>query len=293
MNVLRYIPIALILVSMSCNRNHKDADAYGNFEAREHIVSAETAGRIIAMNIEDAQTCKLGYVAFVIDTLQYSLKKNELVAKRRAALARKTNIKAQVEVYVEQQEVLQTELKRVQKMLSDGAATTKQIDDIEGQNRIIEKQILAVRSNLIGVDAEVSAINAGIAQINDMILRSAVKTPIKGEIIAHYAELGEVTAPGKSLFKIADLNELTLKAFVSGKQLSSIKLGEKAKVSIDGEDGEMIVYEGIISWIATDAEFTPKNIQTKEERLSQVYAIKIRVKNDGAIKINMPGEVQF
>jgi HlyD family secretion protein len=293
MKIYKYLSVALLFLSLSCNKNKTEADAYGNFEAQESIISAETAGRIIALNIDDGQECDQGFLALVIDTLQYNLKKKELVAKKLAAIAKKENIKAQAEVYIQQKKVLLTDLDRVKKMQADGAATSKQLDDLEGQVQVIDKQIVAVKSNLLGIDAEVAAINAGIDQIVDMITRSAVKTPFNGVILAHYAELGEVTAPGKALFKLANIKELDLKAFISGEQLSTIKLGQKVRVSIDGTNGDMIDYEGTLSWIAPDAEFTPKNIQTKEERLSQVYAIKVKVVNDGAIKINMPGEVRF
>jgi len=293
---MKQINVVLLISALmltACKMNNSEADAYGNFEAREVLVSSETAGRIVVMNIEEGQSCEKGFDAVVVDTIQYNLKIHESLARRNAAVLRKDNIEAQVNVYQQQKKVLQTDLERVKKMLADGAATTKQLDDIEGQILVLEKQILAVKSNLAGINAEVKAIDAAIAQIQDMIIRSSIKTPISGVIIAQYAEMGEMTTPGKPLFKIANLDNLELKAFISGEQLSQVAIGQGVKVGIDGENGQMIQYEGKVSWIASNAEFTPKNIQTKEERVSLVYAIKVKVKNDGAIKINMPGEVTF
>jgi len=290
----RKVQLALLVFIVSaCNNNQGEVDAFGNFEAREILVSAETSGRILKSNIEEGCNYEKGFAALEIDATQSELKKKELEAKKLAVEARKTNIEAQVNVHQKQLQVLQIEKERVQNMMVDGAATSKQLDDINGQKQIVEKQILAVKSNLGAINAEIKVIDAGIAQVEDIIERSAVKTPKSGVILNIYIETGEVTAPGRTLFKMANLDVLELKAYVSGNQLSSITIGQDVNVFIDGKDGEPIHYRGILSWISENAEFTPKNIQTREERLSQVYAIKIKVKNDGALKVNMPAEVRF
>ena len=284
---------AITVLLISCGKNTSDADAYGNFQSDETIVSAETSGPVIFVGIDEGMQVSKGKLAMVVDSVQYALKVNELKAKLKATKARKANVYAQAAVYEQQKKVVLKDLDRLKKMFSDGAATQKQLDDINGQVEVLNRQISSVQSNLEGIDAEAQAIQTGIMQAVDLLKRTKVYTPAKGIILEKYAELGEMAAPGKALFKMADLDTMELKAYVSALQLPAIKLGQKVKVSIDAPDGGMKDYEGTISWIASEAEFTPKNIQTKEERVSQVYAIKVRVKNDGAIKLNMPGEVRF
>ncbi len=178
-------------------------------------------------------------------------------------------------------------------MLSDGASTQKQYDDISGQIKIIDRQIEVVQSNRFTIRAEIQAIQAGIFLAKDILSKSRVVFPTQGTILEKYVEIGEIASPGKVLYKIANLDKMELTAYVSGEQLSQVKLGQEATVSIDDVNGGLKDFKGKVTWIASQAEFTPKNIQTKEERLSQVYAIKITVKNDGTIRINMPGEVRF
>lgn len=293
MNKYIYLLFFATALLSACNKDSNLADAYGNFEAREILVSAETSGKIIAINISEGQEIQKDFIAVVIDSQQLYLKKEEIKAKQLAAISKKTNIEAQAAVYKQQLEVLLVERNRIDNMLADGAATSKQQDDINGQIEITKKQIIAVKSNLSSIMAEVKAFSVGIAQVEDLIERSVIHAPNNGVVLSKYIEEGELAPQGKALFKMADLRELELKAYVSGNQLSSIVIGQKADVFIDGIDGEAIRYDGVLSWISTNAEFTPKNIQTKEERLSQVYAIKVKVKNDGALKINMPAEVRF
>ncbi len=290
--IIYIIPAIAVLLS-SCNRNNQEADAFGNFQAEEVIVSAETSGPINKVNIEEGMNLKKGDLAMVIDSVQYSLKVNELRSKLKAARARKPNVYAQASVYEQQKQIAQKDLERLKKMFADGAATQKQLDDLNGQIEIINRQISSVQSNLEGIDAEASAYESGILQASDMLKRTKVLVPIDGTILEKYAEMGEMAAPGKALFKMANLEVMELKAYASALQLPAIKIGQTVKVSIDGPDGKMIDFDGTISWISPEAEFTPKNIQTREERVSQVYAIKVRVKNDGTIKINMPAEVRF
>jgi HlyD family secretion protein len=293
MKTLKYSILFILPVIVSCNNNSKTANAYGNFQAVEVIVSAETSGPVIAANIDEGTQIKKGDLAMQIDSVQYALKVNELGAKIKATSAKRSNINAQAAVYEQQKQVALKDLERIKKMFADGAATQKQLDDLNGQIEVINRQISSVQSNLEGINAEVSALEAGIAQSKDMLARTKVIAPISGTILEKYAEAGEMAAPGKALFKIADLDNMELKAYVSALQLPSIKIGQTVKVSIDDTDGKLIDYQGTISWISDEAEFTPKNIQTREERVSQVYAIKVVVKNDGKIKINMPAEVRL
>jgi HlyD family secretion protein len=279
--------------SSACNKQNNSADAYGNFMADEVIVAAETSGQIKQAFATEGQLVKKGDRALNLDTVQGYLKVTELKAKEKAAIAKLDNISTQIAVYTQQKEVLNKDLSRINKMLSDGAATQKQYDDITGQIQVIDRQIAVVQSNYAAVQAEIQAIRAGVSLSEDMLSKTKISFPVTGTVLEKYVEAGELAVPGKALFKVANLDTMKLTAYVSGKQLTSLKLRQKVTVGIDDKDGGIKKYEGTISWIASQAEFTPKNIQTREERLSQVYAIKIAVKNDGAIRINMPGEVWF
>lgn len=290
----RYLFIfAIMPFLIACNHNNVATDAYGNFQATEIIVSSETSGKIISFDYKEGDVVEKGAMVVLTDSVQHRLKLQELKARRKAVMARKVNVFAQVEVYDQQLSVLEKDQKRVENLLKEKAATPKQLDDINGQISIINKQINAVESNLTGINAEVAAIEASMAQVKDMLSRTIIKSPVKGTILMKYSQAGEITAPGKALFKLADLTQMELKAYISGNQLSEVKIGQQVNVLIDGKNGDLKEYPGKISWIASEAEFTPKNIQTREERLSQVYAIKVLVENDGVIKINMPGEVVF
>jgi HlyD family secretion protein len=291
-NILLFLS-AISVLFISCNKNNSNADAYGNFQADEVIISAETSGPIIQVNIDEGLSIQKGELAMVIDSMQYFLKVNELMARLKATIARKSTIYSQVAVYEQQKKIALKDLDRIKKMFADGAATQKQVDDINGQIEVIDKQISSVQSNLQGIDAEIAATESGIKQAADLLARTKIYAPLTGTILEKYAEAGEMAAPGKALFKIADLETMELKAYISALQLSQVKLGQQVTVSIDGPDGKLTHFEGTVSWIASEAEFTPKNIQTREERVSQVYAIKVKVKNDGRIKINMPGEVRI
>jgi HlyD family secretion protein len=284
---------SLFILVVGCKNNKDQTDAYGNFSATEILVSAETSGRIIDKLIEEGDKIKAGDVTYIIDTIQNSLKRDELIARKNSILAKTSNFNAQVDVLTQQKISLEADLGRFSKMLKDGAATQKQYDDLTNQLEVINKQIGQVKTNFSGISAEVKATEAQIAQINDMISRSVVKSLISGTILETYAEKSENISAGKPLFKIADLEVMDLKAYFSGNQLVSLKTGNKVTVLVDNGKGGFQKMEGIISWISSEAEFTPKIIQTREERVNLVYAVKIRVKNDGTLKINMPGEVKL
>lgn len=281
------------LLLFGCSGNNHKADGYGNFTATEIIISSETSGKVVEKRYDEGARVKKGDLIYLIDTIQNSYKRDELIAKRRSVLVKKNSIQAQIGVLKQQKTSMESDLTRFSKMLKDGAATPKQVDDLTNKINVIDKQINQVKTNFMAVDAEGAAMDASLEQINDLIKRSKVTAPINGTILEVYAELGESVAPGKPLFKIADLKDMDLKAYFSGDQLPAIKIGEKVKVVTDDGHGGYRNFDGVVKWISSEAEFTPKIIQTREERVDLTYAVKIGVKNDGTIKINMPGEVML
>lgn len=284
---------AISLTLVSCHRKANLADAYGNFEAEEVLVSAETSGPVVKTFFEEGDEVYAGQLAVETDSVQYSLKILELKAKHKATKARLMNLAAQSEVYAKQKQVAANDLTRLQKMLVDGAATQKQLDDLQGQMSVLDKQVAAIVSNREGVLAEMAAIDAAIGQSGDMLRRTKVFFPSDGVVLEKYIDQGEMVIPGKALFKMANLKVLRLKAYVSGGQLSEFALGDTVQVAIDGAGGEPVWFQGVITWVSSKAEFTPKIIQTKDERVNLVYALRVDVVNDGRLKIGMPGEVYF
>jgi HlyD family secretion protein len=215
------------------------------------------------------------------------------MARRQGIAARRVNVKAQIDVLEEQKKALEVDIQRFKKMYSEGAASEKQIDDLENKLIVLEKQIQQVETNFVALDAEKKAIEASLLQVEDLLNRSKVRSPGKGTILETYVEPGESVASGKPLFKMADLTHMELKAYFSGNQLAKIRIADTVDVFTDDGRGELLNHKGKIVWIASDAEFTPKIIQTREERVNMVYAVKIAIINDGTLKINMPGEVRL
>ena len=265
------------------------------FEATEIIVSAETNGKIIVLNIVEGETVNTSQLLGIIDTTQLHLQKVQLQQGKKQLGAHKQNVNTQLASLEEQLAYQQREKTRVEKLIAAKAGNTKLLDDINAQIAIIQKQITAMKENLEknnqGVTDNTGVINAQIDAINDQLAKAYIKSPISGTILMKYAEAGEVTAMGRPLFKVADLEYLYLRAYVTSAQLTQIKLNQEVKVYSDFGEKERREYNGAISWISSEAEFTPKTIQTKEERANLVYAIKILVKNDGLLKIGMYGEV--
>ena len=282
---------AILLISVSCNRNDNLADAYGNFEVDETVVSSLMPGEIMQFDIEEGSTYQAGQLVGYIDTIDLHLLKPELIATRKATSSKTENISTQIEVLKNQLANLEREHKRIIKLVKAGAATSQQLDNIEGQIDVVHSQIKSARSQYAAIVAQLEGIDAKVLQLEEKIRKSRIVNPINGIVLSKLAEAYEFTAPGKPLYKIANIDVINLRAYISGSQLSSIKLGETFTVKIDGADGDMIDYPGKVIWVSSEAEFTPKTIQTKEERVDLMYAIKIRVKNDGRIKIGMPGEL--
>lgn len=277
----------------SCNNKDEKSDAFGNFESVPVIVSSESQGKILQLNVEKGQKIEAGFVAAVIDTVQLQLKLQQIDAQIAAVNSKKQSIQAQILVFEEQKKNLKTNENRISAMLKDGAATQKQLDDITGQTAVIDKQIASTKTQFTSVNKETEVLETQLLSIHDLLERCYVKSPASGTILETYAEQGELTAPGKPLFKMANLDELTLKVYVSGAQLPNVKIGQQVNVLIDKSETENQTLEGKVTWISSEAEFTPKIIQTKEERVKLVYAVKVAVKNDGTLKIGMPGEIKL
>lgn len=286
--------ITLAVISISgCSKNDKRSDAFGNFEAVETVVSSESSGKLVEFNVEEGQMLDADYVVGHIDTVQLTLKKKQIEATKNLTRTKFKNVSSQIAVYQEQKRVALKERDRIERLLKDNAATGKQLDDINGNIDVINKQIAAIETQNGTTNEELKNYDVQIKQIDDQLNKSSIVNPVKGTVIMKYVEPNEVVGYGKPLYKIADLSVMELRVYVSGTQLPEIKIGQKVKVLIDnGKDG-FTNLEGEISWISSKAEFTPKIIQTKEERVNLVYAVKVRVKNDGSVKIGMPGEVVF
>lgn len=286
------IIIAAVLL-VGCKNKADRADAFGNFEATEVIISAETNGRILQFDpVEGAQVDKGTTIAF-IDTTVFHLQINEIEAGTKSVITRISSINAQNDILTQQIGNLNVNISRFGKMLKDNAATQKQYDDLTGQVAVLQKQIIANNTQKASVAAELSIYKSKEATVNEQIKRCAIKSPLKGTVIEKYSQSGEITAAGKPLVKIADLSVIKLKVFVSGAQLGNIKTGQKCTIRIDNGEKGLSSFTGTISYISEKAEFTPKIIQTKEERVVLVYAVNIDIINDGTLKSGMPGEAIF
>lgn len=289
----KYVFIISIALLAACSGKKDKADAYGNFEADEIIISSEVSGRILQLNLEEGQELKEGTLVGIVDTTDYQLKKEQLVAQKNAIASKSGNIASQIEVQQQQKNNLLVDKARIEKLYKDGAATKKQLDDINGSISLVDKQIQSIQTQNGSVADEILAIIKQIDQVNQNIKKCHLVCPVSGTVLGKYVEANELVVPGKTLYKIADLENIFLRAYVSESQLANVKIGQTVEVLIDKGNGTMATYEGTVAWISSAAEFTPKIIQTKEERVNLVYAVKIKVKNDGAIKIGMPGEVRL
>lgn len=285
--------LAIPLFFAACNGNDNGSDAYGNFEAKEIIVSAEAQGKILEFKIEEGETLSKNQYVGVIDTVALSIQKEQLMAQKNAVASKLTNIRAQIAVQEEQKSTLKTEKERIENLYNENAATKQQYDDIQGKYDVLVKQIEATKTQISSVTREMQVIDKQIKLLNEQISRAKIINPVNGTVLEKYLEENEIAVTGKALYKIARLDEIELRVYVSGAQLPNVKLGQKVSVFVDKDKETNQEYEGEVFWISEQAEFTPKIIQTKEERVNMVYAVKIRVKNDGKLKIGMPGEAKF
>lgn len=291
-----FIIISLLLLVTSC-KEERQFDASGSFEAEEFIISAEGMGKIVQLSIEEGQLLQAGTIIGYIDTTQLYLKKKQLEAQIGAVLSRKPDIRVQIASLEEQIASILKEKERFTKLVKSDAATQKQLDDIENQHKMLQKQLQAQQSQLAitsdGISKESVPMRVQMEQIEDQIRKCIIINPINGTVLTRYAKANEITANGKPLYKIADLSKIILRAYISGDQLPKVKLNQKVKVFTDNGDGTFQETTGIITWISDKAEFTPKTIQTKNERANLVFAIKVSVVNDGKFKIGMYGEINF
>lgn len=292
--------IALILITallFGCSNGNGDFDATGTFESEEIIVSSEAMGKLVMFQAEEGMQLKQNQIVGIVDTTQLHLKKKQLLASIKAVLSKQPDVETQLASLQKQIEAAEIEQKRIENLVKSNAATTKQLDDINSQLEVLRKQYNATKSSLTitkqGIQSETLPLTAQVEQIADQIKKSYIINPINGTVLTRYAKQDEITSTGKALYKIANLSEMTLRAYVSGDQLGEIKLGQKLKVFVDKGDGDQKEMSGEIYWVSSKAEFTPKTIQTKDERANLVYAIKVRVMNDGYLKIGMYGEIKF
>jgi len=296
----RLLNFAFILAAaflIGCSNGNGDFDATGTFESEEIIVSSEAMGKLVMFQVEEGMQLEQNQIVGIVDTTQLHLKKKQLQATIKAVLSKQPDINAQLAALQKQIETTEIEKKRIENLVKLDAATTKQLDDINSQLEVLNKQYTAAKSSLTitkqGLQSETLPLIAQVEQIEDQIKKSYITNPIDGTVLTRYVKLDEVTSNGKALYKIANLSEMTLRAYVDGDQLGQIKLGQKVNVYVDKGGGEQKEMNGEIYWVSSKAEFTPKTIQTKDERANLVYAIKVKVMNDGYLKIGMYGEVKF
>ena len=287
-----FLLITLVWLS-SCSNRNKLSDAYGNFEAVQVTVASESAGKIHYLNVEEGSQPDSGSIVALVDTTDLYLKKLQLQSQKKAVSVKRSNIGGQIAVQQQQKANMVVEKNRLTKLIADKAATPKQLDDINGAIDLVDKQVASIQTQNAGISEEMEIIDRQIDQVNESIHKCYIRNPVKGTVLSKFAEAGEIAAPGRALYKIADLSVMELKVYVSGTQLPDVKLGQKVEVLIDADKKTNRKLSGVVSWISPKAEFTPKIIQTKEERVNLVYGIKIRVPNYGSLKIAMPAEVNF
>lgn len=278
----------------ACQTNDNEYDASGIFEATEVVVSAKAQGEIVQLLADEGDEVQQGMTLGSIDTRQLTLRRQQLEQTQLSTDSRRVDVNTQLATLEQQVENLRQEKARFESLLAARAASQKQVDDIGYQIAVLQRQIRALRDQLTSGNKSISeqslAVGTQMSQIDEQIADATIAAPLTGTILQRYCEQGEYATPGKPLFKIANLEEMALRAYITADQYNLLKLGQKVSVTIDGQENP---YEGTVTWIASKAEFTPKTIQTKDERANLVYAIKVKVRNDGYIKIGMYGEVVF
>lgn len=297
MKKLYIISMSFCLLFVACNNGESEKDATGVFESTEVIVSAETTGRLLEFETFEGMEVNKDLVLGQIDTVQLSLKKMQLLANQLALEASKPDVSAQISATEREIEKLEFERKRTQRLLEGDVATQKQLDDIEAQIDVLNARLGAQKKSLNSstdaINAQYNAVDVQIDQLSDQISRCEIKSPIEGTILVKYAEAGEFVNMGKPLFKVANMKQMILKAYVTAAQLTAIQLGQKLTVLAELGADQTKAYEGEVTWISSKSEFTPKTIQTQDERANLVYAIKVRVLNDGILKIGMYGGLKW
>lgn len=290
-NYTRILGLSIIIFSLfSCGNDNGKADGYGNFEAIEITISAENNGKLMQFNVDEGDVLQKEQFIGYIDTIPLDLKQEQLKVSKAVISSKSKGVLSQISVLNSKLKTANINKTRAENLIKDNAGTQKQLDDVTGEINVIRNQIRSVEIQNAPVVNELKSIDVQLKQIDNQIEKSKIINPVNGTVLTKYAEPNEITTFGKPLYKIADLNTMQLRVYISETQLANIKIGQEVTVKIDDADA-MKSYKGTISWIASEAEFTPKIIQTKEERVALVYAVKITVTNDGSLKIGMPAEM--
>jgi HlyD family secretion protein len=294
---LYFLLFAGILFLLSCSRKEQKVDAYGNFETTETTISAQESGPLLAFNVHEGDSLIAGDTVGYIDTLQLYLKKEQLDAQIASLRTQLPDASVQLQVISQELSHAKEEQTRTENLLADNAATPQQRDDMNAQVALLQKKYASLQSSLSiqsrSILSQIKPMEIQIKQINDQIARSIIVNPLKGVVLLKLAEPNEMVTYGKPLYQIGNLSQMILRAYLTGDQLSQVKIGQTVTILTDEPDNKDRQWKGKITWISDESEFTPKQIQTKDERSNLVYGIKISVKNDGTIKIGMPGEVVF
>lgn len=291
-----YARAVLLLAALpmaACGRG-EEPDAYGNFEATEVIVSAETSGQLLWFTPDNGQRLDSGSMVGLIDTTQLSLERDQVISERGAGSSRATEVSHQLDVLEAEREIAQRGYDRTRRLHSEQAATAQALDQAERDYRVLGAQIEATRAQRRTVEHDITTTGARLAQIEDRLKKSRITNPETGTVLTSYAEPGEFVQQGQPLYKIANLDSMELRAYITEPQLSLVRIGQPAEVTIDVSGQDRKTLSGIVTWVSAEAEFTPTPVQTREERADLVYALKIRVPNsNGAVKIGMPADVRF
>jgi len=299
MNKIKHFTLIIIILTgiVGCKNNKREPDAFGVFEATEITVSSESNGKMLWFNVEEGKDYQAGEEVGCTDTVQIYLQIKQLESSINAAMAKRPDLPSQVRTLYNKLEILNKEKNRIATLVAANAASSKQLDDINAEIDITNSQIAATESSLMlgnkSINEEVSAMRFQKMQLQDALTKCHIKSPIKGTVLKKYIEPNELAYQGKPLFKIADLNDMFIRVYVTEDMLSTIKLGQSVDIHLDMPENQEKVIEGTVSWISSNAEFTPKMIQTKNERVNLVYAVKVSFINDGSAKIGMPGDVKF
>ncbi len=287
--------ITLLFILAACSGGKDKYDATGTFETTEVVVSAEASGKLLYMNVEEGMKLQVGQTVGMVDTVQLYLKKLQLEANARSVKGQRPDIRKQIAATQEQIKQAERERDRIKRLLDADAANRKQLDDAESMLQVLRKQLVAQNSTLQNSDQSLSwqssSVDIQVAQVNDQLTKCRVCAPIEGTVLAQYAEAGEFVAPGTPLFRLGNMEQMYLRAYITSEQLADVRLGQIVKVVADYGGGQQREYEGSVTWIADTSEFTPKNILTKDERANLVYAVKVAVRNDDMLKIGMYGGI--
>lgn len=285
--------LVFLVLAAACRRAEQP-DAYGNVEATEVVVGAEASGRIEQLRVHEGDTLAAGAVVGTIETTRLGLQEREISSQRDVSASRINEVEQQIGVLQVQRDIARRTYERTRRLYAQEAATAPQLDQAERDFRVLGEQIAAARAQQESIRREMKASDARIAQVADQVENGTITNPIDGTVLATYAKAGEVTQNGAPLYRIADLRSVEVRAYVTETQLAAVRVGQPARITVDVSDKRRTTLSGIVTWVSSDAEFTPTPIQTREERADLVYAVKIRVANpNGLLKIGMPADVDF